>query len=67
MDSCTNLLIKKLSTFANGSRLVDLGAWIQFYTFDVVGELTFAKKLGFLDKGGDVDGMIQGIEDLLVR
>ncbi|KAH7201148.1 cytochrome P450 [Fusarium oxysporum] len=66
VDSCTKLLFEKLSNFADGSQLVDLGEWIQFYTFDVVGELTFAKKLGFLDKGGDVDGMIQAIEDLLV-
>lgn len=66
MDSCTRLLFSKLDNFADGSQIVDLGEWIQFYTFDVVGELTFAKKLGFLDKGGDVDGMIQAIEDLLV-
>ncbi|KAF5010518.1 hypothetical protein FDECE_3335 [Fusarium decemcellulare] len=66
VDSCTALLIKKLSAHADGSQVVDFGEWIQFYTFDVVGELTFAKKLGFLDKGGDVDGMIQAIEDLLV-
>ncbi|KAJ3548663.1 hypothetical protein NM208_g904 [Fusarium decemcellulare] len=66
VDSCTTLLVKKLSAHADGSQAVDFGEWIQFYTFDVVGELTFAKKLGFLDKGGDVDGMIQAIEDLLV-
>jgi len=34
--------------------------------FDVVGELTFEKKLGFLEKGGDVDGMMQAIEGMLL-
>ncbi|RSM09057.1 hypothetical protein CDV31_007824 [Fusarium ambrosium] len=66
VDSCTNLLIEKLSAYADASTPVDFGEWLQFYTFDVVGEITFAKKLGFLEKGGDVDGMIQAIEDLLV-
>lgn len=30
----------------------------QYYAFDVVGEFTFQKKLGFLEKGGDVDDMM---------
>ena len=34
--------------------------------FDVVGELTFEKKLGFMEKGGDVDGMLEAIEGMLV-
>ncbi|KAL6412481.1 cytochrome P450 oxidoreductase [Ilyonectria robusta] len=67
VDSCTNLLIDKLVKFSDEKNLIDLGEWIQFYTFDVVGELTFAKKLGFLETGGDVDGMIETIEGILVR
>lgn len=67
VDSCSNLLIDKLTPFADDSKPVDLGEWIQFYTFDVVGEVTFAKKLGFLEMGGDVDGMIETIEGILVR
>jgi hypothetical protein len=38
----------------------------QHYAFDVVGEFTFQKKLGFLEKGGDVDGMMAAIEGLLL-
>ena len=34
--------------------------------FDVVGEMTFETKFGFLDKGGDVDGMMQAIEGMLI-
>jgi hypothetical protein len=66
IDSCSNLLIKKLSEFADEKTSVDLGDWLQYYTFDVVGELTFAKKLGFLNLGEDVDGMIEAIQGLLV-
>lgn len=65
VDSCSLLLFDKLMPYADENKPVDLGEWIQFYTFDVVGELTFAKKLGFLETGGDVDGMIETIEGIL--
>ena len=32
----------------------------------MVGELTFARKLGFLEKGSDVDGMMAAIEGMLL-
>lgn len=35
--------------------------------FDVVGELAFGKKLGFLESGEDVDGMMHAIEDMLAH
>lgn len=37
-----------------------------YYTFDVVGEFTFAKKLGFLQEGRDVDSMIKATEVMLL-
>ncbi|GFG18849.1 pisatin demethylase, partial [Aspergillus udagawae] len=45
---------------------VDLGMWLQYYAFDVVGGFTFAKKLGFLQEGNDVDGRIEAIQGMLV-
>ena len=38
----------------------------QYYAFDVVGKFIFQKKLEFLEKGGDVDGMMAAIEGLLL-
>jgi hypothetical protein len=43
----------------------DFGAWLQFFAFDVIGELTFSKRLGFVDEGRDVDGIIGDLEWLL--
>ena len=37
---------------------VDLFRWIQFFMFDVLGELTFSRSLGCLQKGEDVQGVI---------
>jgi hypothetical protein len=33
--------------------------------FDVVGEMTFAQRFGFLEQGSDVDGMMRAIEGML--
>lgn len=33
--------------------------------FDVIGELTFSKSLGFLERGSDVDGIIVALEAML--
>jgi len=59
-----SLFMDRLHGFAN-SKPVDLGAWLQYFAFDVVGEVTFASKLGFLEQGTDVDGMMKAIEGML--
>jgi cytochrome P450 len=65
IDSCSTLFMDRLDEFASKNQPVDLGAWLQYYAFDVVGEVTFASKLGFLDQGKDVDGMMKAIEGML--
>lgn len=66
IDSCTQIITSQLGNFANQKAPVDLGTWLQYYAFDVVGEITFAKKLGFLEEGRDIDGMIEAIQGILV-
>ncbi|KAE8149811.1 cytochrome P450 [Aspergillus avenaceus] len=65
VDTCTDLFLTQLRTMADAKASVDLGMWLQYYAFDVVGEITFAQKLGFLEQGRDVDGMIQAIRGML--
>lgn len=62
VDACTTLLMSQLDS---RTKSVDLGEWLQYYAFDVVGELCFNKKLGFLETGGDVDGMMGTIAGIL--
>ena len=40
---------------------IDLGTWLQWFAFDVMGEITFSKRLGFLDEAKDVDGIMGSI------
>jgi hypothetical protein len=43
----------------------DFGVWLQYYAFDVIGELSFSQRLGFVEEGRDVDGIIRNLESLL--
>ncbi|CAG8216611.1 unnamed protein product [Penicillium salamii] len=66
IDSCTALFVSQMSKFADQKTPVNLGNWLQYYAFDVVGEVTFSKKLGFLEEGRDVDNIMEAIHGNLV-
>ena len=44
--------------FASQNKVCDFAEWLQYYTFDVIGEITYSKRHGFIDTGKDVDGMV---------
>lgn len=44
---------------------MDFGTWLHYYAFDVIGELTFSKRLGFLEEAKDIDGIMRKLEDFL--
>lgn len=50
------------SLYAATGKICDLGEWLQFYAFDVVGEITYSKRLGFLELAKDVDGIMGSID-----
>ncbi|KKY35194.1 putative cytochrome p450 [Diaporthe ampelina] len=47
--------------FVTHGNACDLDAWLQFFAFDVVGEITFSTRLGFLEEGRDVEGIMASI------
>lgn len=51
--------------FTETQRIFDMGQWLQFFAFDVMGTMTFSKGYGFLDQGKDVDGMLGTIVDFM--
>lgn len=66
IDNTTTVFLKELKErFADNSGVCDLGSWLQYYAFDVIGELTFSKRLGFLERGIDVDRIIGNLEKFL--
>ncbi|KAM5342215.1 hypothetical protein ACJ41O_015246 [Fusarium nematophilum] len=66
VDSTTVAFIQQIDArFTDRPDLCDFGKWLQFYAFDVIGELTYSKRLGFVDNGLDIDGIISSIEWML--
>lgn len=70
VDSTTTVFLEELERrFAGGQgsppTVCDFGAWLQYYAFDVIGEMTFSKRLGFLEGGSDVDNVISDLESNL--
>lgn len=63
VDSTTHVFLNTLQErFATaGGKVVDLGQYLQFYAFDVMGELTFSRRLGFIESGVDVDDIMHSI------
>ena len=46
-----------------GRQVLDLGAWLHYFAFDVLGEVAFGRAFGFLEAGVDVEGAIKTIDD----
>ncbi|KAK5062850.1 hypothetical protein LTR84_004925 [Exophiala bonariae] len=44
--------------YANPNKVCDFAEWLQFFAFDVIGQITYSKRHGFLENNVDVDGMI---------
>ena len=46
-------------------RIFELGQWLQFFAFDVMGTLTFSERYGFLETGKDVGQMLNTIKEFM--
>ncbi|KAK4176240.1 cytochrome P450 [Triangularia setosa] len=63
VDTTIRFFLRKLDErTTKHASLVDLGTWLQWFAFDVMGEITFSKRLGFLDEARDVDGIMDSIQ-----
>ncbi|KAF9890064.1 hypothetical protein FE257_006744 [Aspergillus nanangensis] len=69
VDSTTTVFLQALSDrFADRSGdagKCDLGVWLQYYAVDVIGELTFSRRLGFVERGADLDNIIHDNDKML--
>jgi hypothetical protein len=62
VDSTIAMFLSRLDEkYAETGKVLNLGLWLQFFAFDVIGELTFSKRLGFLANGSDVENIIHSI------
>ena len=47
----------------HGTTVIDMSAWVQFFSFDTIGEVNFSQNFGFLDTGTDVEWGIRQAEE----
>ncbi|KAF2708651.1 cytochrome P450 [Pleomassaria siparia CBS 279.74] len=62
VDDCVELFRQRLQEIAAAGTVADMGHWLQCYAFDVIGLITYSKRLGFLDRGDDVSGVMAALE-----
>ncbi|MCJ1384791.1 hypothetical protein MMC17_007909 [Xylographa soralifera] len=58
-ETTEKFLDQTTALFVSKNAVCDFAAWLQFYAFDVIGNITYSKRHGFVDRGEDVDGMVQ--------
>ncbi|KAJ5179645.1 pisatin demethylase [Penicillium capsulatum] len=62
VESTESLFFSKLERLADEGASFDLGTWLHWFATDVIMEITFGKRLGFLQREEDVDAILETIE-----
>lgn len=66
VDSSLNAFIDQTRRrYCETGQSCKFSRWLQFFAFDVIGELTWSKQLGFVQKDEDVDGIVKFVGDFL--
>jgi hypothetical protein len=66
INDMVDLLGKKIGEHVDGKgegAVFDLGDYLHYFAFDVLGEVAFSRGFGFLEEGRDVDGAIKTIDN----
>ena len=60
VDECSRMFTDAMKDLAG--QPIDLGRWVQWYAFDVIGNITFSRTFGFLKARKDSFGVVDGLE-----
>ncbi|CAG9990779.1 unnamed protein product [Clonostachys byssicola] len=60
VDPCSEIFTATMKEMQG--QVVDLGVWLQWYAFDVIGAITFSKRFGFMEYREDVNSVLSGID-----
>lgn len=67
VDNTTRLFLKQTERlYVDEPTACDLTRWLQFYAFDVIGEITYSKRHGFIERNEDVDGIVAYLTKLFL-
>lgn len=66
VDSTTDAFIEQTTKrYSETGKSCNFSRWLQFFAFDVIGDLTWSKRIGFVERDEDVDGIVKFIGDFL--
>ena len=67
VDNTTKLFLKQTEKFfVDNPEGCNFTQWLQFYAFDVIGEITYSKRHGFVEKNEDIDGIVNYLGNLFL-
>ncbi|KAL2107504.1 hypothetical protein VUR80DRAFT_5138 [Thermomyces stellatus] len=67
VDNTTKLFLEQTEKlYAGNPDGCDFTRWLQFYAFDVIGEITYSKRHGFVEKNEDVEGIVSYLSKLFL-
>ncbi|OAA59630.1 pisatin demethylase [Niveomyces insectorum RCEF 264] len=67
VDNTTKLFLKQTEKlFVDNREGCDFTRWLQFYAFDVIGEITYSNRHGFIEKNEDIDGIVAYLAKLFL-
>lgn len=69
VDRCVDALLRQLAEktkLGSGSTVLDMSFWLHLFAFEILSEVNTSKKLGFLDRGEDVNDMIGSADKIFL-
>jgi cytochrome P450 len=61
VDKVNGEFMAAMANLATSGQAFDLFTWMQFYAFDVIGEITIGRSFGLIDAGHDKNGLLHAI------
>lgn len=66
VSSTTSVFLDKTQDlYASTGKSCNFSQWLQYFAFDVIGDLTWSKRLGFVEENRDVDGIVAFLQKFL--
>ncbi|EME87194.1 uncharacterized protein MYCFIDRAFT_184329 [Pseudocercospora fijiensis CIRAD86] len=65
VESTQDVFQTRLEEMVQDGRTVDMHHWLQCYAFDVIGNITYSRRFGFLDRGEDVENVLASLHSIM--
>ncbi|TID14180.1 pisatin demethylase [Venturia nashicola] len=66
VDHCVSLLKKRFFEFSESQEYIDIGHWMQLFSLDAIGEISFGERFGCIETGKDPGNIIAVLESFLI-